>query len=108
MGPGSLTKLVPILAGFHGMIHVTDRLGMAIGAQTFDFVERQLGTGGDDQEVIVDDLAVIQFDLVIFRMNPFGADRDEIDVLLFQIRTDCKRDVVTDCASSLPPRDWKA
>ena len=52
--------------------------------QPLYLLESQLGPGGDDQVIVVDRAAIVQFDLVFFRVHPFGPDADEIDFFLRQ------------------------
>jgi hypothetical protein len=90
---GILDELLPGLLGLDRMVDVADRVGMPIRSQTFDFLEGQFGTGGDHQVVIVHAATVVEFDLVLVRMDALGADRDEIDLLLRQQRRDIHFDV---------------
>ena len=46
--------------GFERVIDLADRLGVGLGPQTFDFVEGELGAGGDDQIVVVERAAVVR------------------------------------------------
>ncbi len=55
------------------VIDVADRLGMAVRAQSGNFVESQFGAGGDDQIVIGFAAAVIELDAIFRRMHAPGA-----------------------------------
>ena len=93
MWPGSLQKCVPCLGGFDGVIDVADRLGVLARAEAFDFVEGELGAGGDDQEVVVDDAAVVELDLVLVGVQLLRCLGDELDALLLQVGPDLDGDV---------------
>ena len=85
IGPGSLTKASHAPRRALGVVDIADRLRMALGAEALDLVEGELRAGGDDEVVVVEEGAVAQLDLVLFRVNAPGARRVERDAFLRQV-----------------------
>jgi len=56
-----------------GMVDMTDGLCMAVRPEARHLVEGKVGAGRDDQIVVVDEGAVIEFDPVFLRMHLFRA-----------------------------------
>ena len=77
-------EFLPGTFGRDRMVDVADRLGMPLRTHALDLVEGQLGAGRYDQEVVVEEAAVIEFDAVVFRMQALDADTDEVDLVLSQ------------------------
>lgn len=80
---GVRRELLEGLARMRGMIDVADRLGMALGPETQDLVERQFGTGRDNQVIVVDRRAVAELDTVLGRMDAPCALRQQPHALRF-------------------------
>ena len=94
-GAGGLHELIPGGLGGLGVAHMADRLRVAaVRAQAVDFVERQLGAGGDDQVVVVHPAAVFQLDLVGVGVHPPGALDDGLNAFALECRGDVHLDVL--------------
>jgi hypothetical protein len=83
------------IGGIAGMIGAADRCRESIGAQPFDLVKGQIGSGSDHEIVIRLRAAIVQLDPVFGWMDPFGANRGEADSLFrhhgWQVNLDCIR-----------------
>ena len=56
--------------GLLGVVDVADRLGVGVRAEPLDLVEGEVGSGGDDQVVVVEEGAVVELDAVLARVHP--------------------------------------
>ena len=76
------------------MIYVANGLGVVMRAETFDFIEGEIGTRGDDEVVVIEGAAIGHLDPVFTRMHArgalavqgdvsFGAGGSQIDFDLF-------------------------
>jgi hypothetical protein len=81
-----------------GMIDVADRLGVAVRSKARDFVEGEVRPGGDDQIVITQERAVIEFDAALLGVHAFRALRPQRDAALGQNRNEVDGSIV-----ALPP-----
>ena len=80
---GGLQQLLEDLLGAFGVVDVADRLGeAAMRAEARNLVEGQFRARGDDQVIIADRVAIDQGDAVLFGVQLFGGDGDEVDLLL--------------------------
>ena len=76
------------------MVDVADRLGVVLGTESFDLVERQVRAGGNHQVVVAQRTAIEEFDLFLFRMQPLGALRVEPDIAFAHDRLEIDADLV--------------
>ena len=58
---------------------MADRAGVGLRAEALDLVKGEFRSGGDDEIVVGDRPAVAEFDLVLRRIDPLGADGMEAD-----------------------------
>ena len=93
-GPGALHQRVEGDLRLFGMVDVADRLGVGVRAEALDLVEGEFGAGGDDQVVVVDRRAVIEFDPVLLGMDPLRAFGAQLDAALFEDGGEIDRDVL--------------
>ena len=77
-----------------GVINVADRLGVALGPQPLDFVERQFRAGCDHQIVVADLLAIDQADALFFGVQLFRRHRNEFDALFRHRRGQIDADIL--------------
>jgi hypothetical protein len=75
------------------VIDVADRLREAVRSEPFDLVEGELGTGRDDEVIVVEHRAVAQFELARLRMHALHPARIEADALLLEVRSGREFDV---------------
>ena len=65
-----LGETLPGFMRLHRVIDIADGVGMpAMRPQTLDFIEGQLGSGGDHQVIVIHRLSVVEFQLVLVRMH---------------------------------------
>ena len=60
-----LAEALPLLGGVLGVIDMADRNGVGLRAEPFDFIEGQCRPGGDDEIVIREAAAIVEFDRVL-------------------------------------------
>ena len=77
--PGIGGKLFERLPSVGCMVDMADRLGMAVGPEPGNLVERKFRSGRDHQIVVVDRRAVREFDAVFFRVYALRAMRQQAD-----------------------------
>ena len=80
MGPRLLDKLLPGLAGLHGMIRAADRVREpGFRPQARDGLEIQRRSRGDYQEIVLDGIAVGEDNAVLVGLDLRGPHRGEFD-----------------------------
>ena len=62
--PRLLAEFLEAQPGLFGMIDMADRTGEAVGAEALDLVEGEFGAGGDDQIIVAERRAVLEFEPV--------------------------------------------
>lgn len=82
-----------------GVVDMTDRLGESVRSQALDFIERQLGSGSDDEIVIAYGPAILEFDTVFRCMNTPGARVEKA----YPLALHHGRQADLDCFSLAPP-----
>ena len=81
---GIFDQTLEIFIGLFSMIYRADGLGKTINrACPRNFIERQLGSGGDEEIIVLDGFAVFQNEAVAFRFQFIHELGNEIDALLF-------------------------
>ena len=76
------------------MLDLADRLGVAVRPGAGHLVKRQLGSGGDHQEVIGQAAAIGQFHRIALGINALHLLGHKLDALALQMRPQCKGDGV--------------
>ena len=102
---GVLQKRLVVLPELLGMVDRAHRMGVAtVRACAGHLVKTQLGTGGDDQVVVRDDLTIGQGDLIAFGLDAGHGLRDEGDAFAFQQRGNFERGVIALAPVDRDPR----
>lgn len=89
------SQLLERVLGVRGMVHMADRLGIAVRTQAGDLVEGKLRTCRDHQVIVADRRAVAELNAVFGRMNAPHALGEQANALALHDLHQIDLDLVT-------------